>query len=159
MSAAEPSLAGGLSQVVDAYFHSDHGCLGFSELLLHYNMISEDCADFCAPYQVHEQDLTSSTILQSMDTRPDPLGVCIHRSSFIDAPICVNRSRSPTSQKKNAVDNSEKDTDLGQTIPCSADSVQGNVLHIAGSIIGGSTSTIRPDADSNSPLSPIPTSH
>ena len=94
-----------------------------------------------------------------MDTRPDPLGICTHRNSFIDARICLNRSRPPISQKKNAVDSSEKDMDLGQTIPCSADSVQGNVLHIAGSIIGGSTSTIRPDADSNHPLSPIPTFH
>lgn len=80
-SAAVPSSAGGLSQVVDAYFYSNYGCLGFSELLLYYNMTSDDCADFCAPYQVHEQDLSSSTILESHGYQVGPFG-CLHPSQF-----------------------------------------------------------------------------
>ena len=94
-----------------------------------------------------------------MDARPDPLGVCIHRSSLIDAPIRVNLSRPSASQKNNASDNSVKVMDHGQTILSSAGSVQGNVLHNAGSIVGGSILTIRPDADSNHLLSLIPTFH
>lgn len=94
-----------------------------------------------------------------MDTRADPLGVCIHRSSFIDARFRVNLSLPSTSQKSNAVDSSEQDTDFGQTISCSTGNVQGKVLHIAGSIIGGSTSTIWPNADSNHPFSSISACH
>ena len=94
-----------------------------------------------------------------MDTRADPLGVCIHRSSFIDARIPVNLSRLSSSKKTNAVDSSKKDMNFGQTVPCSAGNVQGNVLHIAGSIIGGSTSTIWPNADSNHPSSSISACH
>ena len=94
-----------------------------------------------------------------MDARPDPLGVCIHRSSLIDAPIQVNLSRPSASQKNNAIDSLVKDMDLGQLIPCNADSVQGNDLHSAGSNLGESTSTIQPDADSKHLLSSIPTFH
>ena len=77
------------------------------------------------------------------------MGVCTHRSSFIDARVCLHLSSPPTSQKKNAVDSSGKDMVLGQTIARSTGDVQGEVLHIAGSITGGSTSTIWSNADSN----------
>ena len=62
MDAVLPSPAGGLSQVVDACFYSDPVCLGLPELLLQYKMISNNRVDFCAPYQVHEQAVSSSTI-------------------------------------------------------------------------------------------------
>lgn len=94
-----------------------------------------------------------------MDTMADPLGVCIHRKSFIDAHIRVNISRPSASQKNNAVDSSEKDTDVGQTISCSTGDVQGKVLHFAGSIIGGNTSIIWPNADSNHPFPSISARH
>ncbi len=87
-----------------------------------------------------------------MDTRADPLGLCIHRSSFNDDRIRVNLSRPSTFEKNNGVDNSEAEFDFGQTNFCSACHAQGNVLHIAGSNFGGSISTVWPNADSNHPI-------
>ncbi len=75
VSAAVPSTAlGGLSQVIDAYFYSYPVCLGLSELLLQYNMISDNRVDFCAPYQVHEQVVIFSTILDSHGYKGGPFG-------------------------------------------------------------------------------------
>ena len=104
--------------------------------------------------------LSFSALYQNlMDIRADPLGFCIHRSSFVVAHIRVNQLRPSTSQKNNTVESSEKDMDFSQTISCSTRHVQGKVLHIAGSITAGGTSTTWPNADSNHPFSSISASH
>ena len=69
-----PSPVGGLSQVVDAYFYSYPVCLGFSELLVQYNMISNNSVEFCVPYQVREQAVSSSIILESHGYKGGPFG-------------------------------------------------------------------------------------
>ena len=94
-----------------------------------------------------------------MDTKADPLGVCIHRSSFISARTRANLSHPSTSKRISAVEISENDMDFGQTTSSSTGDVQGKVLHIAGLIIGGSTSTIQSNADSNHPSSSISACH
>lgn len=88
-----------------------------------------------------------------MHPRVDPLGVCAHRSSFSDARSRVNQSRPSTFKKTNAVVSSEGEADLHQTVLCDTDNLQDAVLHIAGVIVGGSISTISPNADSNHPFS------
>ena len=88
-----------------------------------------------------------------MGSRADPLCVCFHRSSFSEARTPVNQSRPSTFKKTNVVVSSEEETDLGQIVPCGTDNVQDTVLHIDGSIVGGSISTISPNADSNHPIS------
>ena len=90
-----------------------------------------------------------------MDTRADCLCVCAHRSSFSDARTRVDQPRSSTFKKTNVAVSSEKETSLRQTVPCGTDNVQDTVLHIAGSIVGGSISTISPNVDSNHPFSAI----
>ena len=90
-----------------------------------------------------------------MDTRADPLCVYSHRSSFSDAHSRVYQSRPSTFEKTNVVVSPGKETDICQNVPCGIDNVQDTVLHIAGSIVGGSISTILPNADSNHPFSAI----
>ena len=85
----------------------------------------------------------------------DPLYVCAHRSSFPNARTRVNQSHPSTFKKTNMVVSSEKETDLRQTVPYSTDNGQDTVLHIAGSISGGSTLIISSNADSNHPFSAI----
>ena len=82
-----------------------------------------------------------------MDTQADPLCVCTHLSSFSNARTPVNQSHPSTFKKTNAVVSSEKEKDLGHIVP-----LKDTVSHIAGSIIGGSISTISPSAEGIHPI-------